>query len=666
MVKKNLSMVALLPLMLAACGGDNSADDVSVDLVERECVDWNDNLSCDSGESASVVAQAGNTSARAARILETVDATTGQQLSVFLAPSDTTYVDAMTSLAWNEVAGNPFVENSDQARVYLSNKLNVNWDNTSAEYVTQEAALRRQLLSAMRQVDDPKLAISAQAESILAQGNLNADFDSERVADTTVALELLAQVPVSQTISSWNYSARRQQLIVATADNYLRLYDSRNGLKLTDNKQLIAGKESADASGSKQIAMAAQLQVGQGVDAFASATNVAPPVPPAPTTPPVTPPTSPTDPQPAERDLNPQGTIAAVGFSNNFANAFVLTRNAAASSDASSRACQTAETQYGVFKVNLFDTAGARVVAGCNQSHLSVMDVRDDGGNMLVFDANTQRLYWVSPQTMREANNHYLLLSSGLAFTSANPADEYAIVAEQSGANVYLVRLQDMLVLSGFGFAANELRDVHWQSEGDEVVLISDTQWQRWDIRALTAPVLLESGDLTASAAGGTLIAVSDNLLYYTRKNGSQLTVYRMDNHDVVGQLTDVEAAVWQASDLIVKTSSGFSRYQLHRTVLSPLQRADIYLTAARLAAGNGNLDKVESNLTLPANIPGTQLNISWSGSLQQMTYSGNNAGDLVANPTEERGTITATINSTYRGDAVRWKKTFEVHINPN
>ncbi|UTW49536.1 hypothetical protein [Bacterioplanoides sp. SCSIO 12839] len=673
MLKYNFSALALLPLLLTACGGDNKSESLGEHLVERECIDWNDNLSCDRGENSSVVTKAAgqltqtvNTSASAAKILEQVDAASGKQLSVLLAPQDSAYVDAMTSLAWGEVSGNPFVEDSEQAKNYLSDKLAINWDSSSQSYVDQEAAVRKQLMAAMQKVEDPKLAIAAQLESILAKRDLNAELDSDRVVESPAALELLAQVNITEPVSSWKYSARRQQLLVATEDNYLRIYNSRNGFNLTENKKLVAGKESVSGSAQKQPAMVSQLQVDGRVDVFASATNVTPPTPPKPT-PPVTPPTTPppttppVTPAPVDRELDPKGRISDVGFSDNFANVYVVTQKEN-SDGANLRACNLSETDYGIFKINIYSDAGAQAVSGCNHPALSAVNVAVDGGNILAVDEQAKRLYWVSSDTLREANNHYLTLSSKLLFSLPDPDDELAIVAEQSGSDIYLVRLQDMLVLSGFGFSGAELKDALWLNEGKEVLLVSDHQWQRWDVRVSSSPTLLESGDLSSTVANGSLVSVSDNQQYYARQNGTLLTIHQWSDHKVVGQIKDVEKVVWEASDLVVKNSAGFSRYQLHRSVISPLQRAEIYLTAARIAAGNGNLSQVSENLNLPVNVPGTSLTVSWSGTLQQIKYS-TSPGSVDPNPVAETGTITATINTTYRGDAVRWKKAFDVQI---
>lgn len=680
MLKYKFSAMALLPLVLAACGGDNKFENLGEHLIERECIDWNDNLSCDRDENSRVVAKTAgltmqsannsgsnssvsNTSASAAKILERVDAATGKQLSVLLAPQDSAYVDAMTSLAWSEISGNPFIEGSEQAKKYLSDKLAINWDNKSASYAAQEAAVRKQLMAAMQQVKDPKLAIAAQLESILAKRDLSAELDSVRVVEGRAALELLAQVKIAGPVSSWKYSARRQQLLVATEDNHLRIYDSRNGFKLTENKKLVAGKESVSGSSQKQLMMVSQLQVSGGFDALASATNVAPPTPPKPK-PPVTPPTTnpPVSPvPPADRNLDPKGRISDVGFSDNFANVYVVTTNGKRDG-VNARACNLSETQYGIFKVDIYSDVGAKVIAGCNHTGLSSAHVAVNGGNILAEDQQAKRLYWVSSDTLREANNHYLMLSSPLVSVLPDPKDELAIVAEQSGSGIYLLRQQDMLVLSVFGFSAAELKDALWLNEGKEVLLVSDRQWQRWDVRVSSSPTLLESGDLSASAASGLLVSVSDNLQYYARQNGTLLTIHRLSDHQMVGQIQDVKEVFWEASDLVVKNSTGFSRYQLHRSVISPLRRADIYLTAARIAAANGNLSQVTENLNLPVNIPGTNLAVSWSGTLQQIKYSAN-PGSVTSNTVAESGTITATINTTYRGDAVRWKKTFNVQI---
>lgn len=649
----------LLSLAITACGGDYSSPGSDEQWVERECIDWNDNLQCDQNENTGVSA-ASTSSASAVRLLEEVSSSTGQQRTVLLAPLDVEYVDGLTSLLWNEVANNPFVNTSEAAKTYLTERLALNWNRGSDVYTQQEAVVRRRLQEAQQAIADPKLAIAALAETLLSERQLDVAVDTQQVPSDSQAVALLARVNMADGITSWDYSAVRQQLVVATEARHLRVYDSRNGFALTDDKELASGTEVNAASAAQVAEINAQLT--EPVDAFAAATGTPtpPPVPVPPTEP--TNPTTPTNPTPVNRDLEPMGTIKEISLGTNFSYAYVLTQQDEA--PVMARACNTSDTNYGIFKVNLFADK-AEVVGGCNQGNLTSLQVHDDGGNILVFDQQTRRIYWVSKNTMREASNYYLTLTSELTHLSANPSDDYALVSESTGQQSYLVRLADMLVMSQFGMPGYELKASRWVNGGDELMLLSNRSWQRWDMRVASAPRLIESGSIRSTLSAGTLTSVSENGVYYTRLGSAGLSIYRMDDHTEVAQLAGVEDMFWQANDLIVKDASGFARYQLHRDVTNDLQQAAVYLSDARIAANNPSLTSVSQSLNLPQTVPGTDLSIRWSGDLQQLSYSGANIGQLSNPVNAESGVITATINSSFRGDAVRWRKDFNVQIKP-
>lgn len=689
-------------LLLTACGGESyDSAPLQSEQVQRNCIDSNDNSRCESAELESYAQTESDTSSEesentksiiasalnnqplpSTRLLETVNSLTGEQESVLKAPSTSLQTDALTTLLWHEVRNNPVVSSVQEAKNYLTKKLGISWpqgDSIPAAYEQQEAIARQHLFSAQANNlsnNTSSIAIAATVESMIQNRTLDVAADFSLVQSQQLPLSLNGHYQSSAAILSWSYNNPRQELAIAHADRKIEILTINASGQATKTKQLniTAGIETSasDTEDTKTRMLATRNTSAQKIDAFASATSAAPAPAPAPA-----PPSQPTNPDTGTpsteaRNLSPTGEIQALHLNADNRTGLLLTHDSSQSQSAA-RACNLNITSHGIFKFDHYLTANNKtpVIAACSQQSLSSIDLSSDGSTILAWDNIAKRLYTVDSQTLSEASSYYLQLNSSLLKMKLSPSAEYAFIAEEEGRRSYIVRIADMQVMIDFSFAGNQVEDVQWLAEGNQLFIASNNEWQLWDTRLAYNPKILNSGNLIGSGK----ININEDASLIARINNSVLNIYRLSNNSLLATQDNVESVIWNGHQIVTKKDTLVEILSIQSPVSHPIQAAKALLTDSYIAANNASLNNITQTLSLPKNVGELSnsqqsnfqdLEITWSITPElesHITLSGNDQGGINQPATNTQGVLTATINGYFRGDAIRWTKHFNLTI---
>ncbi|MGR6872238.1 hypothetical protein ACU6U9_08025 [Pseudomonas sp. HK3] len=676
-------------ILLTACGGNsyNSTPLVS-ELVERSCIDSNNNHRCEIAElekfselSKNKTSIDDNTNDKphflSTRLLETVNTLTGEQKYVFTAPLSSLQTDALTTLLWHEIHHNPLVNNAQEAKNYLTQKLGIIWPQgniISAAYEQQESIVREHLIYA-QSINTSRIAITATVESMIQSRSLDTMADFSLVQDQQLPLVMNDHYVSSAPITRWHYNQRQQKLAIAHLGRTIELLNVSSIGQMSNPKDLniSSGTKRVDSKkvGKKITMLATRNTSLKRIDAFTSATSVTPAPPPAPPPVPVPPtptPTNPDAPTGEARVLTPSGEIQALYLSSDNRTGLVLTIDSAQLQSAK-RACNQDIISYGIFKFDYYLTNNKRtpVTSACSQHSLSLIDVSSDGSSILAWDYIAKRLYIIDSQTMYEASSYYLQLNSPLLKMKLNPSGEYAFIAEEEGQRSYIVRINDMKVMDDFSFAGNQIEDVQWLAEGNKLFITSLNEWQLWDTRLAYNPTMLESGELIGTGK----ISLNDNASLIARINNNELSIYRLTDNAPIGTYNNVESIIWNGDQIFTRNNNTVRILSIQPPTSNPVQAAKSLLTDSYIAASNTSLNNITSNLMLPNNVAQlshsqkesyTEMKINWEIPSELSSNIDEN-GTVTQSSTIKQGVLTATINGYFRGDALRWQKQFRLTI---
>jgi len=701
--------------LLSACGSESyQSDPLNAELIERVCIDNNKNSRCEQAELESYAvennSQAENntksltlnltakltTDPITTRIIETINSLTGQQYWVLKAPANSLQTDALTTLLWHELHHNPTVSSTAEAKIYLTDKLGIIWpqnDQLPSAYQQQESTAREHITYAQAHssVDN---AISATIEAMILNRSIDTPADINLINQQVSPLALTGHFVSEKELLNWSFSSDRQEITLAHPDRKLSLLKLSNTGKLFLDKEfnLTSGTEAVlselnTTEGSKSVTAninskaiinyklisAAKMIDDQGktIDAFASATTSTPAPAPAPA------PNLPTDPdsgsQPNEpRNLAPTGEIQAVRLNKDNRTGLFLTLDNDQQSLAP-RACNNNISSHGIFKFDHYLSSNNKtpVIAACSQLNLEKIEISQDGNLILAWDQVARRLYLIDTNTMREATNYYLQLNSNVLIMKLNPNADYAFITEEEGRKSYLVRLADMQVMTDFSFAGNSVTDIQWLDSGNKLILAEENEWQLWDTRLTYNPQLLNQGDM----AGVGQVIFNNDASLYARIKENKLSIYRQQDNQLMSQYSDIESVKWNGNQLIVQQNNQLKLLALQVHTSHPIQLVNFALTASFIANNNTALNQISSALNLPTNaaeltqlaLPRLkELAIIWSvssGLEDNINYSGSEQGSITQTTSPQNGVITATINSYFRGEAIRWTRDFEITI---
>lgn len=684
--------IAGLSIFLAGCGSDYQAESVKTEWFDRVCIDYNLNSRCEEAELTEPRSIDGFKSTDT-RLKETVDSVTGEQILVLKAPGNSERVDALTTLLWYELAYNPLVAGDlDSAKQSVSTRFGVIWptgDSVNEAYALQESEARKQFADAQA-LYPAESAIIAVAESMFINGALDSSADAGFIQSFSGVAGLSAQAITDNAVEAWYYQSNQGRLVTVTNDNSIGIwgFDASKNFTQLSHGELVGGEETPSAVASTEsrqqntlTGKSAITTTDEGValddsapimvalpDAYAGATTQTPAPAPAPPPPP-----SPTPGggsgdgggQSETRLLTPRGTIQKIRLGSDFRSGFALT-NDEAITDPAFRACVSSIYSYGVFKFDSYISNDVfPSVSACNQSSLSDFEISDDGAVLLVADDVAQRVYWVDSQTMREKSAYYLQLSDAINLMRLNPAAEYFVVNEKGSDAVYIVRISDMQVMSTATLSNGaQLQDARWLDEGKQLLLMANNEWQLWDTRLPYKANQLE----VASHNWAGHLQISTDGLSASQILDQTLSVYRLSDGKKIMSLTDVDDMQWNGAQILAKQGEAIRQYVIHSHVNSDLQVASLTLTPSFVAGLNPSLSAVSKKLNLIKTIEGTNLQITWSGTLATINYQdssqdNNDQGSVTQLTQAQQGTITATINGYFRGTAVRWTRDFSIVI---
>lgn len=673
------SIVFLCFSVLAACGEDYESHSPESVWSERECIDWNNNANCDATESSILLSKDGrpvqqapivippNSPEGLARLREEVFSLDGTRRLLLIAPADSERVDALTTLLWVELQHNPLLNgDKEKAKSYLTRRLGLVWDVNDATYQNQERAVRKRIIEAQTKFSNPLKGVALLLDSIIFEENISAALRSktQHPSDTVLSLEK-RRAGLSRTPTAWHFSDATQTLALSSDDSYLSIYNNKfeqiKRVPIQSTSQAKTQLKSKQASTHRHQAR---------VDAYSGASNPTPtpPKPPVIPKPPVKPSPNPsTKPptQPAPKTLTFNGPIIALAhYGEN--DAYLLSNdNDNSNLIGAARACLASENQKGLFKFAIGSDAASPTLA-CNQNNLTDMSISGDGKKALTFDAKTRRLYLLSTTNMREISPYYLQLSSPLTHISLNKKGSFALIHETNELEAYIIETQSMDVIGRANTAQQSITASRWLEDGDNLIFFTNKEWQQWRVNTAAAASILEKGSIAESSRLGSVVSVSANGQYYARLKSGVLSVYSVFAPNVIHSIDHVELQHWGEDDkLTVLSNESLSRYQLHKNISNHLQAAEKYLTRALVANTNTGLDDIKQPLYLPASIPDTALEVSWSGDLSNIEYQGQTAGQFIKPAGARQGTIKATINTYFRGEAVRWTKSFNITIKP-
>lgn len=676
-------------LLLTACGGEEyKSNPLESEWIERQCLDSNKNNRCEASELNEFAANKAESNQKktvatkntylATQLLETVNSLTGEQRLVLKAPATSTEIDALTTLLWHEIHHNPIVKNISEAKFYLSQKLGIIWpqsDQTPSSYQQQESIVRQHLTQA-QQNSASDIAITATIEAMLLNRSIDTSADFSLINQEHSPLALLGSIKSQDDILEWNFSANRQEIALAQSNKKIsRISLSNTGqLLLIQELHISPGSEAvptADANNGKSLRPLASAnltsKVSNALDAFASATTPAPAPAPAP-------PTNPDGENPSTeaRSLIPSGEIRRLQLADDNRTGIMLTQDANQQSTAV-RACNQNVITHGIFKFDYYLTNNNQtpVIGACSQLNLTEIEISQDGRLILAWDQISRRLYLVDSVTMREASTFYLQLNSALLTMRIHPDADYAFITEEQGRRSYIVRLIDMQVMTDFSFAGNQVNDAQWLEQGNKLIVATTDEWQLWDTRLIYKPQLLNSGEILGS---GSLVFNEDASLY-ARLKDKKLSLYRHHDNHLMSQYNQVDAIQWNGNQVIIQQENNLKSLALQLSATHPIQFVNAALTASFIAENNNSLSQVDSTLNLPniateltqSDFRGLEeLHIAWSVSPElenSIKYSGSEQGSITQATTPKTGVITATINSYFRGEAIRWTRDFNITI---
>ena len=681
-------------LLLTACGGESyKSSPLQSELFQRSCIDSNNNSRCeqaeldnfaeaaDNNKSIIVPVNSSHNQVSATRLLETVNSLTGEQTLVLKAPVSSLQTDALTTLLWHEIYFNPLVSSELDAKNYLTKKLGINWSQgniVTAVYEQQEIIAREHIINAQAE-NTPSIAITAVIESMIKNRTLDSAADFSLVQNQQIPLALSGHYQSSSPIISWNYNSDQQELALAHPKRKIEILTLSNAGQLRQAKELSisSGPEAAIISTAKKPTktLATSTVSIQGIDAFASATTTAPAPAPAPTpapTPTPTPPTNPDTPANEARNLIPNGEIVALHFNSDNRTGLFLTYDSAQSQPAE-RACNQNILTYGLFKFDHYLSVNDKtpVIAACSQQSLSRIVISKNGDSALAWDQVARRLYSINTQSMLEASRYYLQLNSSLLTMKLNHAADYAFIAEEQGRRSYIVRIADMQVMIDFSFAGNQISDAQWLANGNNLFITSENEWQLWDTRLTYNPKLLDSGSLPGSGK----LRINQDASLIARINNNELFIYRISDNQLLAQDNNIQSIQWNGNQILAQENKLIKILTLQPLVTNPIQAASALLTDSYVAADNSSLNNITQKLNLPNNVG--ELSLSEQGNFKDLEiiwsitpelensliYHGNNQGSISQSPLNRQGVLTATITGYFRGDAVRWKKQFNLTI---
>lgn len=682
-MKKLMIFSATTTLLLAGCGGDYESDSLNGSLNTRTCTDFNSNSRCDQGEldaPENAGLQQLNAGTEYARLSETVDSVSGAQHHVMKAPAGyDDRIDALTTLLWYESRYNPEM-NGDLAETqnHLNRTFGIVWPAAGSEpedaYQQQESAAREQLLQAQT-IYPIEIAIAATAESMAAHGSLDAAPDERFVRSLNGLVSTDAQVVSAGGFTTWDYHPSRAELATVTNGNVISIYGfdinsqffSKTSGRLSPGQEQKAAVAANAASGQPLIKSLATTEnnFSGRIDAFAGATTATPAPAPAPPPPPA--PgggSNPGEPAPdnGSRQLNPAGDISEIRLADDFRSGFALTTESNANETAP-RACNTSIATHGIFRFDGYISNDSMPVkGGCNSYSIQDFELSADGRNMLAYDQVAQRIYWVSSEQLTETSAYYLQLSNNLRMMRLNNSGDYFALLEQQDDRAHIIRVSDMQAMTFMRFANQEpVEDVQWLDNGAQMLIASASEWQRWDTRLPYKPALISQGTLEGSGN----VSLSDSGEYYARSAEGNISVYAFNDNREVTRIQDVDRIQWNGGQIIAEQGDAIRQYTLHRQINSELQIANLLLTPAFIAGGNSSMTDITAPLNLPVILPGTNLEIIWSGTLNSIEYTNenNNQGNITRTQDQQRGTVTATINGSFRGNAVRWTRDYPVSV---
>jgi hypothetical protein len=672
-------------ILLTACGGNSYEPSPLIsELVERSCIDSNNNHRCEMTELEKFSELSKNKTSTddntkndqhflRTRLLETVNTLTGEQKYVFIAPLSSLQTDALTTLLWHEIHHNPLVNNAQEAKSYLTQKLGIIWPQgniISAAYEQQESIAREYLIDA-QSTNTSKIAIAATVESMVQSRSLDTMADFSLVQDQQLPLVLNDHYVSKAPITRWHYNQRQQKLAVAHSGRNIELLTVSSIGQMSKSKDLTisSGTEKVNSEKiDKKITMLAIRNThSKRIDAFTSATSVTPAPPPAPV-PPSPIPTNPDAPTGEARVLTPNGEIEALYLSSDNRTGLVLTTDSAQLKSAK-RACNQNIISHGIFKFDYYLTNNKRtpVISACSQHSLNLIDISLDGSSILAWDHIAKRLYIIDSQTMYEASRYYLQLNSPLLKMKLNPSGEYAFIAEEQGQRSYIVRIADMQVMNDFSFSGNQIEDIQWLEEGNKLFITSLNEWQLWDTRFAYNPKMLKNGALT----GVGKVSLNDDASLIARINNNELSIYRLNENSPIATYKNVESIIWNGDQIFTRSNNTVRILSIQPPTSNPIQAAKLLLTNSYIAAKNTSLNNIISNLTLPNNVAKlshsqknsySEMKINWDISSELRSNIDEN-GTVTQSSTIKKGVLTATINGYFRGDAIRWQKEFMLTI---
>jgi len=682
-----------LIFFLTACGGENfNSAPLTSQLIERECIDNNQNSRCETTELENYTTKTSDTKSlssdgNSTRLLETVNSLTGKQTLVLKAPTSSAQTDALTTLLWHELYHNPSVNNIDQAKNYLAEKLGIIWPlnaQISSVYQQQEA-LAREHLGQAQWLYSTDYAITATIEAMILNRSIDSPADISLINQEILPLVLTGHYISEKEILNWGFSNQQSGVTLVHAERTLsQLNIATNGqlifrqsLNLSPGTEAILNDSSTaeDDSNSKfKVLPSANMtdNTGNKVDAFASATTSAPAPAPAPAPNlPSTPDSQPTQP----RSLTPAGEVHSVHLNSDNRTGLFLTRDTNQQATAP-RACNNNITSHGIFKFDHYLTNNNKtpVIAACSQMSLEKFDVSQDGKQLLAWDNAARRIYLLDSSTMREATNYYLQLNSNLLLMKLNPQADYALITEEQGRKSYIVRLADMQVMTDFSFAGNQVQGIKWLDAGNKLLISSHNEWQLWDTRLAYNPIRLDQGELKGE---GPVTFNIDGSLYARLKNNT-LSIFRQPDNQLLAQKEEVDHFEWHGNQIVIQQNNQIKNLALYANTNHPIQLVSAALTNSLIAANNINLKNIEQDLILPANANELidlnlkeleELIINWSVSSElenHINYSGREQGRIIQTTTPKNGILTATVNSYFRGEAIRWTRDFEITIKAN
>ena len=692
-----LSITGLI-FLLTACGGEtfNSAP-LTSHLIDRECIDSNQNSRCENSELENYSlkknsleknkAKTLTLSENQTRLLETINSLTGNQVLVLKAPLSSPKTDALTTLLWHELHHNPGINNIEQAKNYLTEKLGIIWPLSAQipSVYEQQESLAREHLSQAQLLYSIDHAITATIEAMILNRSIDSPADISLINQEILPLVLTGHYISEKEILKWGFSNQQSEVtlvhpertlsqINVVADGELIFKQSINLSTGTESLAYDSNAAKNDAEQNIRVLPSIQLvdRKNNKVDAFASATTPSPaPTPaPAPDLPSVP------DSQPNQpRNLVPTGEIHAIHLNSDNRTGLFLTREPSHLTSAH-RACNNNIISHGIFKFDhyLMNNNKTPVIAACSQMSLEKFDVSKDGQKILVWDNIARRIYLVNSKTMREATNYYLQLNSNLLLMNLNPQADYALVTEEQGRKSYIVRLSDMQVMTDFSFAGNQVQGIKWLDAGKKLLIASNNEWQLWDTRLAYNPIRLDQGELKGE---GPITFNVDGSLYARLKNNT-LSIFRKLDNRLLAKKIEVDDFTWHGNQLVIQQNNQLKNLTLYANTNHPIQVVSAALTKSFIADNNISLSNINQDLRLPANaeelidldltaLQALKINWTVSSNLENfINYSGSEQGRITQTTTTQNGILTATVNSYFRGEAIRWTRDFEITIKAN